>query len=391
MYDFDRPYDRHHTNSIKWDRQTRAFGCEGLLPAWIADTDFAVEPHIVEAIRKRAEHPVFGYACPGDGYLTAVLNWFETRHNWKLDPSWIYTTGGLVTALGFAMDAVTNPGDKVMVLTPIYDPFFGVVRGSGRELVMLDLMEEDGGYAADLDVMERQFQSGVKALIFCNPHNPVGKVWSRTELEAIAELCARYHVVILSDEIHGDVVFPGKTYTPIGTLETARDLTFTFTAPNKTFSLAGIGLSNVICPNAELMGKFRAAMMSKFMMGVNLFSYVATEAAYQYGGQWVDEMCAYVADNYRYLADFVMREMPGVRVSKQEGTYLSWLDFRGLGLTSEEICQGLVSRERLALNKGSAYGASGDGFMRLNIGCTRATLKEVMEKLKHFCLTTNPN
>lgn len=384
MYDFDHPYDRHNTNSIKWDRQTRAFGCEGLLGAWIADTDFAVEPHIIEAIRQRLEHPVLGYPCPNNSYIPAVINWYKTRHNWQLEPSWIYTTGGLVTALGFAMDCVTEPGDKVMMLTPIYDTFFLLTNHSDRELVTVDMLEKDGGYVADMEAMEREFQNGVKVLIFCNPHNPVGKVWTKEEVTAIAELCARYNVTILSDDVHADIVFSGHTYTPIGSLDCVKDQTITFTGPNKTFSMAGCGLANVICPNMALLNKLRGAMLSKFVMGSNVFSFVATEAAYTYGAQWVDELCAYVEDNWRYVKEYLGREMPKMRVAEQEGTFLAWLDMRCLGLSSKEITSGLVSEEELALNNGCSYGAAGDGFMRLNIGCTRATLEEVMRRLKKF-------
>lgn len=384
MYDFDAVVDRSHSQCIKWERQTRAFGTEGLLPFWIADTDFAVEPRIQEALIERAKHPIYGYACPGAGYMKAVVSWFERRHGWKLKSDWIIPTSGVVTAIGFAMDAVTEPGDKVMLLTPMYDPFFGVITGSGRTLVTMDLTEKDGAYELDFEEFEKQLAGGVKAIIFCNPHNPVGKVWTKKELKQIAELCAKYGVYVLSDDIHCDVVMEGNTYTPIATFDCVRPLTATFTAPSKTFNVAGAGSANVIVEDEALRGRIRKSFMSKFMMGPVLFGYVVCEAAYTYGEQWLDEELVYLKANYEYVAGYLREHMPKIRAFKLEGTFLMWVDFRELGMGSQEVCRQLIEECSVAMNRGNAFGDSGDGFMRLNIGCARTRLEELMARMQKW-------
>lgn len=381
MYDFDTVIDRTGTNCIKWERQTRAFGAEGLLPFWIADADFAVEPRIREALMERAGHPIYGYACQGGGYMEAVTGWFKKRHGWEIKKEWIIPSTGVVTAIGFAMDAVTRPGDKVMLLTPMYDPFFQVIRGSGRRLVTLDLQEKDGSFELDYDAFEKQLKDGVGAVIFCNPHNPIGKVWNREELERIAGLCARYQVYILSDDIHCDIVMEGSRYIPLSSFDCIKPLLATFTAPSKTFNVAGAGSANIIVEDENLRDRIKAALMSKFMMGPGLFGYVICEAAYTYGENWLDEELKYLKGNNQYVEEFIKRYMPDVRVCELQGTFLMWIDFRKLGIGSQELCRELVTECGAALNRGDAFGACGDGFMRLNIGCPRKRLEELMERL----------
>lgn len=381
MYHFDQTVDRRNTNSIKWDRQTRAFGTEGLLPFWIADTDFSVAPEIQHALMDRVSHPIYGYACPGKSYISSIVNWFEKRYHWTIRPDWIIPATGVVTAAGFAMDAVTSPGDKVMLLTPMYDPFFGVIKGSGRELVTLDLTESDGAYVLDLNAFEEKLKTGVKALILCNPHNPAGKVWTYDELDSITRLCAHYHVYILSDDIHCDIVLEGHTYTPAATFDCARHLTATFTAPSKTFNVAGAGCANIIVENEELRNKIHKSLMSKFLMGPGLFGYVICEAAYSCGESWLEEQLVYLKENSRFVTSFFKTHMPDVRTFSHEGTYLMWVDFRKMGLGSNELCQEFIKDCGIAMNRGNAFGDSGDGFMRLNIGCQRSLLEELMNRL----------
>lgn len=382
MYDFDSVVNRKGTCCIKWEKQTRAFGTEGLLPFWIADTDFPVEPHIKEMLIRRAEHSIYGYACQGDGYMDAVTAWFQTRHHWEIKKEWIIPCSGVVTAIGFAMDAVTKPGDKVMLLTPMYDPFFQVITGSGRTLVTLDLTEQNGTYEIDYEAFENQLKAGVEAVIFCNPHNPIGKVWNKCDLERISKLCAQYHVYILSDDIHCDVVMEGHTYTPIATFDCIKDLTATFTAPSKTFNVAGAGSANIIVENEELRCKIRQSLMSKFLMGPGLFGYVICEAAYTYGERWLDEELVYLNENSRYVTTYLKEHMPLIKACDHQGTFLMWLDFRALTLDSNEICGQLCRECGVALNRGNAFGDSGDGFMRLNIGCSRTLLAELMNRLQ---------
>lgn len=381
MYDFDTVIDRVGTNCIKWERQTRAFGAEGLLPFWIADTDFAVEPRIQEALMERVRHPIYGYASQGAGYMEAVTGWFQKRHGWEIKKEWVIPCTGVVTAIGFALEAVTRPGDKVLLLTPLYDPFFQVIQGSGRRLVTLDLKETDGTYELDYDAFEKQLRDGVGAVIFCNPHNPIGKVWKKEELERIAGLCARYQVHILSDDIHCDIVMEGNRYTPLSTFGCIKPFLATFTAPSKTFNVAGAGSANIIVEDENLRNKIRACLMSKFMMGPGLFGYVVCEAAYTYGERWLDEQLVYLNENYRYVDGFLKGHMPEIKAFELQGTFLMWIDFRAFEKGSREICQELVSECGVALNKGNSFGDSGDGFMRLNIGCSRKRLEELMERM----------
>lgn len=381
MYNFDSMIDRMGTQSIKWERQTRAFGTEGLLPFWIADTDFAVAPEIRESLMRRAEHPIYGYACQGDGYLDAVASWFHRRHGWKIQKEWIIPTTGVVTAVGFAMDAVTNPGDRVLLLTPMYDPFFTVIEGSGRTLAALDLTETDGHYELDFEAFENQLRAGVGAVIFCNPHNPIGKVWKYEELERIAQLCAQYHTYILSDDIHCDIVLGENRYTPIASFDCARPWTCTFTAPSKTFNVAGLGAANILVEDEALRARVRKSLMSKFIMGPGLFGYVACEAAYTHGEKWLDEQLCYLSQNARYVTEFLEEYLPEIKAFPLEGTYLLWLDFRSLSMDSGTLCRELAEHCKAALNRGNAFGASGDGFMRLNIGCPRELLAEFLKRL----------
>lgn len=381
MYDFDSVVNRKNTQCIKWERQTRAFGTEGLLPFWIADTDFPVAAKIQEALMERAKHPIYGYACQGENYMDSLTEWFKKRHNWDVKKEWIIPSTGVVTAIGFAMDAVTEPGDKVMLLTPMYDPFFGVVKGSGRTLVTLDLTEQEDSYVLDYEAFEQQLKDGVKVVIFCNPHNPIGKVWKKEELQKVAELCAKYQVYILSDDIHCDIVMEGNTYTPMAVFDCVRHLTAVFTAPSKTFNVAGAGAANIIVEDEGLRGRIRQSLMSKFMMGPGLFGYVICEAAYTYGEEWLEEQLEYLNGNYYYVSSFLAENMPEIKAKELQGTYLMWIDFRELGMGSQEVCRELIQHCGVALNRGNAFGENGDGFMRLNIGCSRKLLEELMERL----------
>lgn len=381
MYDFDTVVDRRGTNCIKWERQTRAFGTEGLLPFWIADTDFAVEPKIQEALMERIRHPIYGYACQGDGYLDAVTGWFKRRHGWEIKKEWIIPSTGVVTSVGFAMDAVTAPGDKVLLLTPMYDPFFQVIQGSGRRLATLDLQEKKNRYELDFNAFEKQLRDGVGAIILCNPHNPIGKVWNKTELEHIARLCSKYQVYVLSDDIHCDIVMEGNRYTPLSSFDCIKPWLATFTSPSKTFNVAGAGSANIIVEDETLRNRIRSSLMSKFMMGPGLFGYVICEAAYTYGEEWLEEELRYLYGNYRYVDCFLKEHMPDIKAYELQGTFLMWLDFRKLGMGSQELCRELVLECGVALNRGNAFGACGDGFMRLNIGCSKKRLEELMERL----------
>ena len=382
-YFLDTPPDRHGTNSIKWDRQCRGYGCSDLTPLAIADMDFPVAPEIRAALERRAAHPVYGYACMGPGYISAVTGWYQRRHGWAVQPQWVVPSCAVVTALGFSIDALTQPGDGVIVFTPVYNPFYIIVEGSGRRLVECPLLLEEGRYAIDYQCVEAAMKAGAKVLLLCNPHNPVGRVWRREELERLAALCVRYDVTILSDEVHGDITFDGHRYTPMAALDDARERTAVFTAPSKTFNVAGVSTSNLIVPNEGLRKKIQDSLMTKFIMGTNLFGYVLCEAAYTHGEAWLDAILAYLDRNRRAVTGTLRQKAPGIGVTELEGSYLMWLDMRCFGLGGKELCRLLAEECGVLVNDGTEYRAP-EGFVRINIACCGQVISRFLDRLVQF-------
>ena len=384
MYDFDKIVERRGTASVKWDVRDlfQAAPDQDLTPMWIADMDFAVLPQVQQAMKDRCDHPVFGYNTPTPGSLPALCGWYERRHGWKFTPDEVVCGIGVVTMLRFTIEAITAPGDKVLVFSPVYDPFFAVVRNTGRTLVDLPMDVDGGVYTVDWNKLEDALKGGVKAVILCNPLNPVGKVWTRDELNTIADLCARCGVYVLSDEVHGDIVMPGYTYTPMGTFPQIRDRVVVYTAISKTFNLAGLHQSAIIVPDPDLRARVDGALKSAWIMGANVMAFPAMEAAYTYGDTWVDELCVYLSGNAAYVAEQCAAAMPRVGLSRHEGTFLMWLDLRCLGMTSDQLTVVLGRDYGVGLGNGAHYGSQCDGFMRLNIACPRATLEKGIEALK---------
>ena len=384
MYNFDKIVDRRGTASVKWDvKDLFGVGLDAdLIPMWIADMDFAVLPEVQEAMHKRVDHPTFGYNTPTPGCLPALCSWYERRHNWKFTPDQVICGIGVVTMIRFTIEAITAAGDKIAVFSPVYDPFFAVVKNTGRTLVDLPMNEKDGRYSVDLVAFEQALKDGVKAIILCNPHNPVGKVWTKDELTAIGDLCAEYGAYVLSDEVHGDMALLGNHYTPMGLVPSVQDKLIVYTAISKTFNLAGLHQSAIIVPNAELRAKVDGALKGAWIMGPNIMAFTAMEAAYTYGDTWVDEVTAYLSDNARYVQQQVAEFMPKVKLSQHEGTFLMWMDLRCLGMTSDELTLVLGRDYGVGLGNGGHYGAQCDGFMRLNIACPRATLEEGIARIK---------
>ena len=388
MYNFDKIVDRRGTASVKWDvKDLFGVGLDAdLIPMWIADMDFAVLPEVQEAMHKRVDHPTFGYNTPTPGCLPALCSWYERRHNWKFTPDQVICGIGVVTMIRFTIEAITAAGDKIAVFSPVYDPFFAVVKNTGRTLVDLPMNEKDGRYSVDLVAFEQALKDGVKAIILCNPHNPVGKVWTKDELTAIGDLCAEYGAYVLSDEVHGDMALLGNHYTPMGLVPSVQDKLIVYTAISKTFNLAGLHQSAIIVPNAELRAKVDGALKGAWIMGPNIMAFTAMEAAYTYGDTWVDEVTAYLSDNARYVQQQVAEFMPKVKLSQHEGTFLMWMDLRCLGMTSNELTLVLGRDYGVGLGNGGHYGAQCDGFMRLNIACPRATLEEGIARIKRCYL-----
>ena len=384
MYNFDKFVDRRGTACVKWDvRDLFGVGPDAdLTPMWIADMDFAVVPEIQTALKERCDHPTFGYNTPTPGCIPALCSWYERRHYWKFTPDQVLNGIGVVTMIRFTLEALTAPGDKVAVFSPVYDPFFAQVRNSGRTLVDLPMKEQDGHYSVDLAAFEQALKDGVKAVIFCNPHNPIGKVWTKDEVETIGGLCAKYGAYMLSDEVHGDMVMDGNHYNPMGLVDAIQDKLVVYTAISKTFNLAGLHQSAIIIPNAEVRAKVDAMLKGAWIMGPNLMAFTAMEAAYTYGDKWVDEVVAYISDNVRYVQQQVRDFMPKVKLAHHEGTFLMWLDLRCLGMSSDELTVTLGREYGIGLGNGAHYGKQCDGFMRMNIACPRSTLEKGVAALK---------
>ena len=381
-YDFDEPVQRRGTDSYKWDS-----AAEGdVLPMWVADMDFRTAPAIVDALRRRVEHGIFGYTRVPDGYYESVTGWFARRHGWAIDRRWMIYTSGVVPAISAVIKALTVPGDKVLVQTPVYNCFFSSIRNNGCETVSSPLVPQDDTYVIDYDDLERKASDpGVKILLLCNPHNPVGRVWRRGELLRIGEICLRHGVTVLSDEIHCELVYPGYTYTPFASLsEEFLHHSVTCISPSKAFNIAGLQIANIICADAGRLARIDRAINDNEVCDVNPFGVIATRAAYNEGGEWLDALIGYLHANYLFMKEFCQRQLPEFPIARLEGTYLVWMDCRMLGRRSEELERQLIDSVGLWLNAGSMYGAEGEGFMRWNIATPRATLLRGLERFVRF-------
>lgn len=389
MYDFSEVIDRRGTGSVKWD-VSEPFGTdEKLTPFWIADMDFPTLPEVTEALRTRIGHPIFGYSIPPAGAIESVCGWYARRHGYSFSPDEVICGIGVVTMIRYILDVLTEPGDPVIVMSPVYDAFFAVVKNAGRSCVDVPLISGPDGYRMDLDGVASALRAGARTILFCNPHNPVGRVWSGEELAALSALCGEYGAWIISDEVHGDIELMGSRYHPMGTIEGARGRCIVCTAISKTFNLAGLQQSCIVIQNPEMYKKVADALRGAWIMGPNVLAYYAMRAAYTHGDRWVDELNAYIGENARYVAETLSERAPEIKTYIPEGGYLMWLDLRRLGKTSGELSRLLVERSRVAVGNGKNYGPEADGFMRLNIGCPRETLRvavEALADLTYCCL-----
>ncbi|GAA0719873.1 pyridoxal phosphate-dependent aminotransferase [Clostridium malenominatum] len=384
MYDFDQIQNRRGTASIKWDRQY-SFGVEsGLLPFWIADTDFASVPEVLNAIKKRCDHPIIGYSDFEENCLISINKWYTRRHGWDIPISYMLPSSGVVTSLYFSIQALTEERDKVLVFTPVYDPFFAIIKNTKRKLVDCPLLVEEGRYSINWDLFENELKMGVKAIILCNPHNPIGRVWEHEELRRIAELSKKYEVFILSDEIHGDIVLSGNKYTTMGRFPEIYDKLIVYTAISKTFNMAGLISSCMMIPNSDIKDKIEGALSDAWIFGPSALAFPAIEAAYTYGDAWVDEQNIYLTENAEMVIDFIEEKMSKVKCARPEGTFLMWLDFGCFNMSSNELTKLMAEKYGIALGNGAHYGEQSDGFMRLNIGTSRKVLIEGLEKMKEL-------
>ncbi len=381
-YDFDKITPRRGTNSYKWDSTDD----KEVLPMWVADMDFPTAPCIINALKKRVEHGIFGYTRVPEEYYDAVISWFSRRHHWKPRREWFIYTSGVVPALSAVIKALTNVGDKVLTLTPVYNCFFSSIRNNGCELDSCALRYEDNTFSIDYEDLERRAADPKTTLmLLCNPHNPSGRVWTREELRRIGDICIKNNVVVVADEIHCELVHPGFTYTPFASVsEEFQKHSVTCVAPSKAFNIAGLQIANIIVENEEWRQRIDKAININEVCDVNPFGVIATIAAYNEGEEWLNQLLQYINGNYLFFKDYCEEHLPQLPVAPLEGTYLAWMDCRSLGIPSEELEEKLMKEAKLWLNAGSMYGKEGEGFMRWNLACPRQLVKEGLERFSSF-------
>lgn len=391
-HNFDEIVDRKNTNSIKYDFAAERGKPEGVLPLWVADMDFRTPEVVREALAESADHGIFGYSDTKEDYFNAIYNWYKTRFDWEIDQSWLVKTPGVVYAIALAIRAFTQEGDSVIIQQPVYYPFSTTVTSNKRKLVNNSLVYEDGKYHIDFEDFEEKIKENkVKMFILCSPHNPVGRVWTQEELIRMGDICLKYGVIVISDEIHGDFVFNGNKHSVFTSLRPEYlGNTVICTAPSKTFNLAGLQTSNIFIANPELKEKFEEEIQVSGHSHINTMGLVACQTAYEHGGQWVDDLNKYLEGNLDLIRSFLLERLPEVRLVEPEGTYLIWLDFNQLGLSERELDDLITNKAKLWLNSGAIFGRDGAGFQRVNIACPRATIKKMLLQLekaihKNFC------
>lgn len=382
--DFDSVIERRNTRSLKYDFAAERGMSEDILPMWVADMDFKTSSYIEDALAERVREGVFGYSEVKTPYFETVRDWMVRRHGWQPQEEWLVKTPGVVTALAMAVKAYTEPGDAVLIQLPVYYPFAEVIEDNGRRVVSNTLYRgEDNRYHMDFEDFEQKIvQNKVKLFLLCNPHNPVGRVWTREELIRLGDLCMKHGVIVVSDEIHEDFVFQGKHQVFAGLKKEYEDRCIVCTSPSKTFNLATMVLSNIFIPNRDLRKRFRKQLDAAGISQLGVMGLIACETAYSKGEEWYLAMHAYVRDNIAYVKNYVEQNLPGVRMTEHEGTYLVWLDFSGTGLSETELEDLIVNRAKLWLDGGTMFGECGKGFQRINVACPRSILKEAMKRLE---------
>jgi cystathionine beta-lyase len=382
--DFDTIVDRRNTNCLKYDFAKRRGMPEDLMPLWVADMDFKISSYVQDALDQQIKHGIFGYSEVQEEYFETVKKWMQRRYGWEVDRRWLVKTPGIVFALAMAVKAFTNPEDGVLIQSPVYYPFSEVIRDNGRVILSNTLfLGEDNKYHIDFEDFEKKIVAHkVKLFFLCNPHNPVGRVWTKEELTRLGDICYKHQVIVVSDEIHADFVFKGKHHVFASLKKEYQEITITCTSPSKTFNLAGLQLSNIFIANPKIKAAFRRQIDAAGYSQLNVMGLVSCQAAYEQGDVWYEALHQYIRDNIEYTKTYIEQKIPQVTMIDHEGTYLVWLDFRKLSLTSEALEDLIIKKAKLWLDSGKIFGESGEGFQRINVACPRAVLKEALERIE---------
>ncbi|MGZ7067584.1 MAG: MalY/PatB family protein [Methanobacterium sp.] len=391
-YDFNQICNRKNTDCLKWDMIQTVFGKEDIIPMWVADMDFPVAQPVINALKKRADHPFYGYTKPGPNVVDAVVDRMWRKFKWKIKPEWVVFTPGVVPALHLAVRSLTHPGDEIILQEPCYHPFFPVVKNSGCQIVNNELKLVNGRYEMDFNDLEQKFNHNsrrlpgpgrIKAIIFCNPHNPVGRLWEREEIIRMGETALQNDAVVISDEIHCEILFNGHKHVPFATISKEfQQNCIVCMSPSKTFNLAGLDVSSIIIPNKKIRNAFLATQ-SGIVPSPNLFGFTALEAAYRYGDEWLKQVLDYLQGNLDFLMDYFKNKIDGITVIQPQGTYLIWLDCRELGLNNQALKRLMEQKARVGMEDGFIFGEAGSGFMRMNIACPRPLLEEALKRIEY--------
>jgi cystathionine beta-lyase len=380
-YDFDKRIDRTNKASYKWDQSEKLFGRSDILPLWVADMDFEAPKEVVEAITQRAEQGIYGYTIRTQSFYDAIIGWLSRRHQWSILQEWITSSPGVVPALSLIVQAFTEPGEGIILQSPVYYPFYDVIKMNGRTVVDNPLILEDGHYSINYELLEQQARDGAKMLLLCSPHNPGGRVWKREELKRIGDICLKYNVLVVADEIHQDLVFSGHKHVPFASLsESFAQISITCIATSKTFNLAGIQAASVIIPNEEIRRKYNGLLKTLSLHLESYFGLTAIESSYTYGDEWLDQLLEYLEGNLNALLEYAEKHLPQVKIIKPEGTYLVWMDCRSISDNPQVLKQLMFEKAGVAFSEGSVFGKQSAGFLRVNIACPRSILIEALEK-----------
>lgn len=382
-FNFDKIIDRTNNFSAKWSEMNKNFGTNNLLPMWVADMDFLTAPCVMEALKDRLEQGIFGYTTRPSSYNESIVNWLDNRFSWKINQEWLMFSPAVITSISLLIQNLTQKNDKIMIQEPVYSPFHSIVESNERNLVISPLVKlDDGSYVMDYEDIEAKIKD-VKVFILCNPHNPVGRVWTREELTRLGEICLKHNVLVISDEIHSDIILKNHKHTPFASISKEfRENTITCMAPTKTFNLAGLQSSFLVISNPYYYEVMDKAFSILDIKRNNAFSLVATEAAYNYGEDWLYELIKYIEDNVDFAIDYIKNHIPQLKVKKPEGTYLLWVDFSNLNVDKKDLKNALINKGRIALSDGSSFGIGGDGYYRINLACPRSMVLEGLKRIE---------